>query len=220
MAIAGLVILGATNALQLATRLMRDEPGSVMSAQTPRAALEAAVAQRESRIRELANLAEVGKAVGVLAHEIRNPLNSITLFVQLIKSGPDEPEKLEYIEKILKEIDRIDNILRKLLDASKRPMYEIREVRIDQVIDGILDTFRPQIEVKKVRVERLYHRIPPAIPADAAEIEQIFTNLFLNAIAAMEQGGHLRVSLKRRCRIGEPRGHCVGYLASPAAQLA
>lgn len=154
-----------------------------------------ALQRAQAEIVQAEKLATLGYLSAGMAHEIRNPLNSITLFVQLIKSGPEEPEKLEYIDKILKEIDRIDSILRKLLDASKRPRYEIRDVRVDQVIDGILDIFKPQIEVKRVTVERRYHRIPPAIPADASEIEQIFTNLFLNALHEMPENGTLGVEL-------------------------
>lgn len=154
-----------------------------------------ALQRAQAEIVQAEKLATLGYLSAGMAHEIRNPLNSITLFVQLIKSGPEEPEKLEYIDKILKEIDRIDSILRKLLDASKRPRYEIREVRVDQVIDGILDIFKPQIEVKRVTVERRYHRVPPAVPADASEIEQIFTNLFLNALHEMPENGTLGVEL-------------------------
>ncbi|MBT0653607.1 hybrid sensor histidine kinase/response regulator [Geomobilimonas luticola] len=154
-----------------------------------------ALQRAQAEIVQAEKLATLGYLSAGMAHEIRNPLNSITLFVQLIKSGPEEPEKLEYIDKILKEIDRIDSILRKLLDASKRPRYEIREVRVDQVIDGILDIFKPQIEVKRVTVERRYHRVPPAVPADASEIEQIFTNLFLNALHEMPENGILGVEL-------------------------
>ena len=149
----------------------------------------------QAEIVQAEKLATLGYLSAGMAHEIRNPLNSINLFVQLIKSGPEEAEKQDYIDKIVKEIDRIDNILRKLLDASKRPRYEIRDVRIDDIIDGILDVFRPQIEVKRVTVERHYHRIPPAIPADASEIEQIFTNLFLNSLHEIPENGILCVEL-------------------------
>src|SRR5512147_271268 len=78
-------------------------------------------------------LASLGYLSAGVAHEIRNPLNSITLFVQLIKSGIDDPELCEYVDKILKEVDRIDIIIRKLLDASKRPRFELKEVRIDEL---------------------------------------------------------------------------------------
>ena len=140
-------------------------------------------------------LASLGYLSAGVAHEIRNPLNSITLFIQLIKSGVDDPEKLEYIEKILKEVDRIDIIVRKLLDASKRPHFELKEVRVDQIIDQTLEAFHPQLEQQRIKVERDYRNIPPPLQADPSEIEQIFVNLFLNSIHEMPNQGRLKVQL-------------------------
>jgi hypothetical protein len=140
-------------------------------------------------------LASLGYLSAGMAHEIRNPLNSITLFVQLIKGGLNDDEKDEYIEKILKEIDRIDNIVRKLLDASKRPRFKLSQVLIDQLIERVLEGFSPQIELQDVAVEREYRNVPPPIQADPAEIEQIFTNLFLNSLHEMPKGGRLKVQL-------------------------
>ena len=140
-------------------------------------------------------LATLGYLSAGMAHEIRNPLNSITLFVQLIKAGLQDQEKLEYIERIMKEADRIDTILGKLLDASKRPRFELKEVNVDQVIDQTLEVFSPQTELNGIIVERDYRNVPPAIQADPSEIEQIFTNLFLNSIHEMPDGGVLRVVL-------------------------
>ncbi|MSM38962.1 MAG: response regulator [Geobacter sp.] len=140
-------------------------------------------------------LASLGYLSAGVAHEIRNPLNSITLFVQLIKSGLEDPEQLEYVEKILKEVDRIDTIVRKLLDASKRPRFELKEMRIDRIIEHTLEAFRPQIEQQQIRVERDFRNIPPAIQADPTEIEQIFVNLFLNSIHEMPREGRLKIQL-------------------------
>jgi signal transduction histidine kinase len=55
-----------------------------------------------------------------VAHEIRNPLNSISLFVQLMRQTTTDPDQLEQQEKILKEVERIDSIIRKLLDGSQQ----------------------------------------------------------------------------------------------------
>lgn len=154
-----------------------------------------ALQRAQAEIVQSEKLATLGYLSAGMAHEIRNPLNSISLFVQLIKSGMEDPEKLEYVEKILKEIDRIDGILRKLLDASKRPKFEIMDVMIDRVIDSTLEIFSPQIELHKIKVERDYRSIPPAIKADPSELEQIFTNLFLNSINEMPLAGTLKVQL-------------------------
>lgn len=165
--------------------------------------LEARVQEKTAALRkaqaenvQAEKLATLGYLSAGMAHEIRNPLNSITLFVQLIKSGMEDLEKLEYIDKILKEVDRIDNILRKLLDASKRPRFEIKEVLIDKIIDTALELFSPQIDLHKIDVKRDYRSIPPAIQADPTEIEQIFTNLLLNSIHEMPKGGTLSVQLE------------------------
>lgn len=154
-----------------------------------------ALQRAQAEIVQSEKLATLGYLSAGMAHEIRNPLNSISLFVQLIKSGMEDPEKLEYVDKILKEIDRIDGILRKLLDASKRPKFEITDVMIDQVIDSTLEIFSPQIELHKIKLERDYQSIPPTIKADPSELEQIFTNLFLNSINEMPSAGTLKVQL-------------------------
>jgi signal transduction histidine kinase len=140
-------------------------------------------------------LATLGYLSAGMAHEIRNPLNSIALFIQLLKESTKEPEKIGYLDKSLKEIDRIDSILRKLLDAAKRPRYEIKEVRIDQIIDSTLEIFRPQIKHHNITVVREFRCIPPSFQADPLEIEQIFTNLFINAIHEMQSEGTLTVQL-------------------------
>jgi signal transduction histidine kinase len=149
----------------------------------------------QAEIVQSEKLSTLGFFSAGMAHEIRNPLNSISLFVQLIKSGLDDPEKIDYTEKIMKEISRIDGILRKLLDAVKRPRFEIKEVLIDKIIDDTLGLFKSRVDMHKISVERDYRRIPPAIAADPLEIEQIFSNLFVNSIDEMHDGGTLKVLL-------------------------
>jgi signal transduction histidine kinase len=154
-----------------------------------------ALQKAQTEIVQTEKLASLGYLSAGMAHEIRNPLNSITLFLQLLKSGTEDQERLGYFEKIFKEIDRIDGILRKLLDASKRPRFEIREVSVDRILDATLEIFKPQMELQNITLQRDYRRIPPPIQADFTEIEQIFTNLFLNAIHEMSKGGELGVQL-------------------------
>lgn len=149
---------------------------------------QAEIIQREK-------LAALGHLAAGMTHEIRNPLNSIALFTQLLQSGLNDPEKQEYTEKILKEIDRVDIILRKLLDVAKRPKFEISEVSVAAVIDSAVEFFRSQTDTHRIVVEKEFRKVPPAIPADANEIEQIFTNLIVNSIHEMRNGGTLRIEL-------------------------
>jgi hypothetical protein len=154
-----------------------------------------ALQRAQSEIAQSEKLAALGYLSAGMAHEIRNPLNSISLFIQLMRQNSTDPELLDYQGKILKEIDRIDDIIRKLLDASRRTRTITSDVAIDRVIDNALEVFSPQIETGKIRVTRSCCEAPPPIKADPVELEQVFTNLFLNALDAMQSGGNLDIQV-------------------------
>ena len=141
-------------------------------------------------------LAALGHLSAGMAHEIRNPLNSISLFAQVMRSGlENEPEMLSYSEKIINEVERIDAILVKLLSTSKRSPFKLRTIHIDNVIENSLQPFLEQMQVQKVTLQIELLKDTPSILADADELGQIFSNLFSNALFEMKQGGTLTVSL-------------------------
>ncbi|MDU0461019.1 MAG: PAS domain S-box protein, partial [Geobacteraceae bacterium] len=82
----------------------------------------------EMQLIQTEKMSTLGYISAGMAHEIRNPLNSIGLYVQLLKGGLDDPERFEFLEKIEMEVRRIDGILRKLMDAVKRPRYHLQQV--------------------------------------------------------------------------------------------
>jgi hypothetical protein len=141
-------------------------------------------------------LASLGHLSAGMAHEIRNPLNSIGLFAQILLPGVgDDPEKTAYVEKILKEIDRIDGILIKLLATSSRPRFALQPVSVPTLIDQVLESFSTQFASQQVQLEKVFESQPPEILADPTEIEQIFTNLIINSLYEMQHGGRLSVCL-------------------------
>lgn len=154
-----------------------------------------ALQKAQSEITQSEKLAALGYLSAGMAHEIRNPLNSISLFIQLMRQNTIDAEQLEYQGKILKEIDRIDDIIRKLLDASRRTRTISNDISINQVIDNALEVFFPQIETGKIKVTRSYCESLSPIKADSVELGQIFTNLFLNALDEMKAGGHLEIQI-------------------------
>ena len=142
-------------------------------------------------------LASLGHLSAGMAHEIRNPLNSISLFAQVLTSGlKNEPEMKSYSEKILNEVERIDAILVKLLSTSKRANFQLRSIRLADVIDASLKPFLAQIQAQNVKLTKTLQENTPSILADADEFGQVFSNLFANALFEMKQGGSLSVTLE------------------------
>ena len=142
-------------------------------------------------------LAALGHLSAGMAHEIRNPLNSISLFAQVLSSGlDDEPEMKSYSEKIINEVERIDAILVKLLSTSKRSHFQLRTIHIDRVITTSLQPFIEQMNVQDVALQTELGEKTPSILADADELGQIFSNLFANALFEMKAGGTLSVTLE------------------------
>ncbi len=152
----------------------------------------------QAEIVQTEKMSTLGYISAGMAHEIRNPLNSIGLYVQLLKGGLDDPERYEFLEKIEMEVRRIDGILRKLMDAVKRPRYHLQQVSIPKVIDSLLELFQSRAKMHGIRIERDYRATPPHIFADATEIEQIFSNLFANSIEEMAEGGVLTIMLEQK----------------------
>ena len=141
-------------------------------------------------------MAALGHVSAGMAHEIRNPLNAIGLFAQILRPVmAHDTEKSGYIDKLLQEVDRIDAILSKLLDASKAPKVTLEPVCLIGTIDRILETFSEQLKASHVKIEKHYAQVPPLMMADSGEIEQIFTNLFANSLYEMQHGGVLGVTV-------------------------
>lgn len=152
-----------------------------------------ALQRAQSEIAQTEKLAALGYLAAGMAHEIRNPLNSISLFTQLISEGVEEIEPGDYLVKILKEVERIDSIIRNLVDAANRSRHVSTDLGLEQVIEAALEIFTPQIEARGIQVSNRNHGELPKIRADRTELEQIFTNLFMNAIDVLPQGGELQI---------------------------
>ncbi len=147
-----------------------------------------------SEIAQTEKLAALGYLASGMAHDIRNPLNSISLFTQLMRQSVTDANQVDFLGKIIREVERIDSIIRTLLEGARHTRNPAN-VRLDQLIDAALAIFTPQIEASKIRLERHYQVALPPIKADAEELMQVFTTLFLNALDEMPGGGCLRISI-------------------------
>jgi signal transduction histidine kinase len=141
-------------------------------------------------------LAAVGHVTAGMAHEIRNPLNSINLFAQILSADESiGAENREYVEKIVHEVERIDNILVQMLASSKAEESSNGKVDLLDVLRSVIESSKTMIEAQGVALDLDLASSVPCLKADPLEMEQIFTNLIGNALYEMPDGGALRIVL-------------------------
>ena len=141
-------------------------------------------------------LAALGHMSAGMAHEIRNPLNSINLFAQILLSaeGLDE-ENQSYVYKITQEVERIDEILIQML-ASNSNQNSKHPIDLVEIIDKVVGDYQARIESQHVELKINLNRKIPLIRVDSLEVEKIFTNLIGNALYEMPEGGTLSIALQ------------------------
>lgn len=153
--------------------------------------------QAHKEIIQSEKLAALGHISAGMVHEIRNPLNSINLFAQILLSaeGLDE-ENQGYIYKITQEVERIDEILIQMLASSPSHENKLRRVNLADIIDKVLSDYHTRIDKQQIELNLIIDRQAPLIKADSFEVEKIFTNLIGNALFEMPAGGILTISMR------------------------
>jgi signal transduction histidine kinase len=141
-------------------------------------------------------LASLGQLAASIAHEINNPLAGVLTYTKLLtkKISGDTLEKgaaLDYLSKMESEVSRCSRIIRNLLDFSRQTEPMLRLVDVNQVIEQVLAMVGHQAQLQNVDVVRELSPSLPKVMADSDKLQQVFTNLTLNAIQAMSGGGKL-----------------------------
>ncbi len=154
----------------------------------------------EEQLARADRLASLGQLSGGIAHEIRNPLASINLFVDILRDKDkfDQTDKeLEILDEIKGDIGRITGIIKRILEFAKPSVTSEVEVDINALIRENLKLWSAKMRKSKIRLELFLEEGLPRIHGDAIELQQIINNLVLNAIEAMNRGGVLRISTSR-----------------------
>ena len=137
--------------------------------------------------------------VGGLVHEIKNPLSTISVNLQLLKEEIqyDDTEKrlriLKKIQVLQKESSRLEEILNDFLRFAKEQKLELEEHDINTIIDELLDFIAPEAQLQSVKIHKLYDPALPKCLIDANLFKQAILNILINAQEAMPEGGNLTV---------------------------
>ncbi len=156
----------------------------------------------ETKLQQAEKSAVVGRLGSAIAHEIRNPLNYINLTLDHLRAkfAPEDADKKTTFEKLTSqlksEVARINQQISDFLNYSRPAKADLQPTRARQVIEESLRIIEPEAAEKHVTIGVVEHENVPQISADAEFLRSVFSNLFINALQAMEKtGGHLNIKI-------------------------
>src|SRR6266849_1695763 len=151
-------------------------------------------------------LAALGRITAGVAHEVKNPLNSMRLWLENLKESlPAEPDSgsQQAVQVLDKEIDRLDAVVKRFLDFTRPMDVRLEATQLADVLKEVIEIAKPQLQKAKIYVAQLLPIDVPEVYVDRALLKQAVLNLVLNAVEAMPAGGQLRLVLSRRGEMAE-----------------
>jgi signal transduction histidine kinase len=148
-------------------------------------------------------LAAISRITGGVAHEIKNPLNAISLRLELLRARLGEPEEelAGEIDILSKEVRRLDRVVKTFLDFSRPVDVKLSEVDLVAIAREVAELTTPQAGLAGIQVWFEAGLDAAPIRGDADMLKQAILNLILNAIEAMKKGGNLWLRVSREGNI-------------------
>jgi PAS domain S-box-containing protein len=180
----------------LSASLLRDERGEITgSLGIIRDITEFRVMSQQ--LLQSERLATIGQLSTQIAHEIMNPLSSIKMNIRILSKreglSSNDRRRLEIANF---EIDHLEKILQDIFDYSKVFQLSLSKEDVNEVLEKSLLMVQDRLEERKIVLSKHYHPRLPRITLDLVRMMQVFTNLLLNAIQAMDTGGKLKLSTR------------------------
>jgi PAS domain S-box-containing protein len=151
-------------------------------------------------------LAALGRITAGVAHEVKNPLNSMRLWLENLKESlsPESDGGAKQAVQVLdKEIDRLDAVVKRFLDFTRPMDVRLEPTQLAELLKEVLEVAQPQMQKANVQVAQLLPIDVPEVYVDRALLKQAVLNLVLNAGESMPSGGQLRLVLSRRGEMAE-----------------
>ena len=156
---------------------------------TDRISLEEQLQQREK-------LSSIGLLAAGVAHEVNTPLTGVSSYTQMLLGMLNENDpKHALLQKVRSQAERATNIVNNLLNFSRTGnATEFAEIDVARVLDDTLQLLEPQLRRSQIEIVRRYDEDAPEAYGNAGKLQQVFTNLILNARDAIPDGGSIVVA--------------------------
>jgi two-component system NtrC family sensor kinase len=150
----------------------------------------------EEQLQQREKLSSIGLLAAGVAHEVNTPLTGVSSYTQMLLGMlPATDPKHALLQKIGRQADRAVNIVNNLLNFSRTGgATEFIELDLNRVLDDTIQLIEPQLRRNQIEISRSYESNAPSVIGNAGKLQQVFTNLLLNARDAIPDGG--RITLK------------------------
>lgn len=139
-------------------------------------------------------IASVGRMAAGVAHEINNPLSGVLIYAELLKEDlKDQPERLKDVQEIIDQTLRCKKIVSEMLEFSRQSVGKTSSFSLKYLLNKCLDLLINQAIFQDIQVEKEIEPDMPEMVGDMGQLQQVFTNLFINAAHAMESKGTLGI---------------------------
>ena len=176
------------------TASLRDEIAERKAAEAALQAKNEEMKTMSQQLLQVEKLATMGELAASIAHELNNPLATVSLSVEmLIAKTPVDDPRLRKLEIIGQEVERMGNLVSNLLQFSRRSQQQISTINVYDEIEKTLELIHYHLHKRNISVAREFKPENPIIHADRQQLRQLFLNLFTNASDAMPEGGTLTI---------------------------
>lgn len=153
------------------------------------------VKMREEQIQQSERLATVGHMAAGVAHEVGNPLTAISSLVQVCQRKTDDPFIQDQLRKVRDHIQRINKIVRDLVDFSRPSSMQAEQVQVNEVVNSAIGLLKHDARCRDVDFQLDLSKELPPISCVPDQIHQVLVNLLLNAVDAMKGVAQPRVTI-------------------------
>ena len=153
--------------------------------------------QREREMSRHEHMAFIGEMSTRIAHEIKNPLASLQAGIQLLESNlPPDPETKEYFQRLTGEVQRVDRIVKGLLTYAREDQLDLNPTNLHALINHVVELLKPTVTEQQIKWVISYESTVDILRLDAQKIEQVFWNLLINAVHAIEKEGRIHITVR------------------------
>ncbi len=153
----------------------------------------------ENEIELSRRLAAIGRLTSGVAHEVKNPINSIVVHLEVLKEKllHIDPDTKRHMDVINSEIHRLDRVVKTLVDFTRPVELKLAEIDLREIVEDVVALSAPEAERHGVNIQKRVDTEPMAVRVDADLIKQALLNVILNGVQAMPNGGPLEVVADR-----------------------